>query len=375
MRVLYLTVNPNPGSTNRLLIDWLRLGQGLGMCNAVAVNSAGDLGRYMAEMGIAHRFSPMPLPDRWRPWACVGPDCPIGGSWARRLGVDVVHCQEHDVYPFGRPLARLLGVPVVCHVRCMVEREYSVWAFGGKRKPNALIWNSREQRRNCEAAIEGVVEQNRQHVIPEGVTVSEFAKSASRRNELRAQWGIRPDQIAVGSASALREGKRIDAFLDLIVALRQSDPNVIGVFAGGVTPNEPEYGRRIEPRLREMQQAGLLRWLGHLEPVEPYYHAIDLFVSASISETFGMSVCEAMACERPVVGYAGGAVREVVGDTGLIVENDDLPALIDAARTLVRDPAQRAERGARARQRVASEFDPAKSFEKVRAIYESVLAT
>ena len=78
-----------------------------------------------------------------------------------------------------------------------------------------------------------------------------------------------------------------DAFLDLIVALRQTDPRVIGVFAGGATPNEPEYGRRIEPRLREMQGQGLLRWLGHLEPVEPFYHAIDLFVRPAFPRRLG----------------------------------------------------------------------------------------
>ena len=133
MRVLYLTVNPNPGSTNQLLLDWLRIGQRMGMSNSVAVNSAGDMGRCMAAMGIAHRFSPMPLPDRWRPWNCLGPIARLA-IWARGVGVDLIHCQEHDVYPFGRPLARLLGVPVVCHVRCMVER---VFRLGVRRQAKA----------------------------------------------------------------------------------------------------------------------------------------------------------------------------------------------------------------------------------------------
>ncbi len=73
--------------------------------------------------------------------------------------------------------------------------------------------------------------------------------------------------------------------------------------------------------------------------------AMDLFISTSELETFGNSVCEAMACKVPVVAYRGGSVAEVVAETGLIVENGDLAGLIAAATTLLTDEPLRIELG------------------------------
>jgi glycosyltransferase involved in cell wall biosynthesis len=96
-------------------------------------------------------------------------------------------------------------------------------------------------------------------------------------------------------------------------------------------------------------------------------------VSTSEYETFGNSVCEAMACERPVAAYRGGSVAEVVGDAGLIVETGDLDGLTAAVERLILDAELRQRLGQVARQRVANCFNARKSFEQLVGLYQSLL--
>jgi glycosyltransferase involved in cell wall biosynthesis len=181
-------------------------------------------------------------------------------------------------------------------------------------------------------------------------------------------------RVVVGAACALRDRKRVDDFIDLALELSSRHPQVIGLIAGGPVAGERKYGERVSARLRDLHEQRKLVWLGHLEPVEPVYHACDVFVSTSEYETFGMSVCEAMACARPVAAYRGGSVAEVVGDAGLIVETGDLAALTAAVERLVVDGELRQRLGQAARQRVAEHFNPRKSFRQLCQIYESLVA-
>ncbi|OPZ58504.1 MAG: D-inositol 3-phosphate glycosyltransferase [Deltaproteobacteria bacterium ADurb.Bin510] len=64
-------------------------------------------------------------------------------------------------------------------------------------------------------------------------------------------------------------------------------------------------------------------------------------VVPSLYEGFGMPASEAMACRVPVISTTGGALPEVVGDTGLLVPPADVEALEKAIVYLLDHPAER----------------------------------
>jgi len=62
-----------------------------------------------------------------------------------------------------------------------------------------------------------------------------------------------------------------------------------------------------------------------------FWRQVHVAVVPSVCpESFGLTALEAMACGRPVVASAVGALPEVVGDAGILVPPEDPVALADA---------------------------------------------
>lgn len=374
MTVLYLTNNPRLAGTARILLSWLRLGRQAGVEGVVAAQESGELTDWMRIQGVPVSVTPMcpparswPFPGLTRAWKL--------SRWARVRRVSIVHCNEHDVFPFGVLVARILGVPVVCHVRFAVTRDYCHWAFGGWRRPDALLWTTNQQRLDCAEAIRGIVDDQQQHLIPLGPDLSVFESSRTDRAAARERFDVRSGEVVIGTATALRPVKRLHDFVDLIGDLAEVHPNVVGRIAGGAIPGEEAYRTEVEQRIEARGLGRRLRWLGHLEPVEPFLRSLDIFVSTSAYETFGNSVCEAMACGLPVAAYVGGSVHEVVGNAGIVVATGDLPALREAVGKLVVNPDARRHYGGLGQDRVRREFNPATSFRRLREIYDRLEAS
>ncbi len=100
--------------------------------------------------------------------------------------------------------------------------------------------------------------------------------------------------------------------------------------------------------------------VGFVPPAElgPYYARAAVVCVPSRREGHGMVAREAMAHGRPVVATAVGGLVEAVadGETGLLVESGDVPALRAAIERLLGDPDLRRRLGAAGRARAAERF-------------------
>ena len=63
-----------------------------------------------------------------------------------------------------------------------------------------------------------------------------------------------------------------------------------------------------------------LKWIRNMMMMH-YYRASDVYIHTSVTEAFGLTIAEAMACGTPVVAYKKSAVPEVVGDAGYLVND------------------------------------------------------
>ena len=155
--------------------------------------------------------------------------------------------------------------------------------------------------------------------------------------ECRARLGIQQNAfvIATGAASLSDTNKNIRWLLEQLTRLEGLE-NVIVLLAGEGAVDIP---------------AGLnVRRIGGISDRAAraiFYGTADVFVSASLMETYGLTLVEAMACGIPVVAFRVGGIPEAApdGQGAILCERQNAAALLEAISNLRESPQLRASLG------------------------------
>jgi N-acetyl-alpha-D-glucosaminyl L-malate synthase BshA len=133
--------------------------------------------------------------------------------------------------------------------------------------------------------------------------------------------------------SNFRPVKRVPEVVRVFAGIKKRIPAVLVLVGDG--PERPNTEAVVE----ELGLHDDVRFLGKLSPVADILRAADLFLLPSMSESFGLSALEAMACGVPVIASAVGGLAEVVenGETGVLVPADQLEQMVDEALDLLTD--------------------------------------
>jgi glycosyltransferase involved in cell wall biosynthesis len=109
--------------------------------------------------------------------------------------------------------------------------------------------------------------------------------------------------------------------------------------------------------------------------IQKYHNIIDIFIVASLEESFGVAALEASSCGNPVVASNVGGLPEVVDQnkTGFLVEKENPDSIAEAIGKLIESPNLRSDMGKKGRQKVIDEYDWNNSVSKLISIYNSIL--
>ncbi|MEM3075573.1 MAG: glycosyltransferase [Candidatus Bilamarchaeaceae archaeon] len=159
--------------------------------------------------------------------------------------------------------------------------------------------------------------------IPNGISFSKF-ENVSTRQDIRKFYNIPNDAPLVLYVGRISFEKRIEVLLSAFRLVKKEVPNACLVIAGS-GPYLADYKKLANAmRLKGVLFTGFVP-----DRVLPLlYKTADVFVSASDSETFGLTFVEAMYFGLPVVGVKRlGAASVIRAQTGLLTEPGDEVAL------------------------------------------------
>ena len=150
----------------------------------------------------------------------------------------------------------------------------------------------------------------------------------------------------------LEPRKNLGALLDAWEIVASADPRARLRVAGGVAPG----GEAWVARMGRDPLARTVEYVGYVEAGErrTLYQGAAVLVLPSFHEGFGLPVLEAMALGVPVIVSDRGALPEVAGDAGLVVDPDDPRDLAAAIRAVLDDHERSASMRARGLARAAT---------------------
>jgi glycosyltransferase involved in cell wall biosynthesis len=183
-----------------------------------------------------------------------------------------------------------------------------------------------------------------------------LVNSKHTAGDVERRLGVPGDRITVCSPGAPRWARRLDEPRDGVIlffgtleprknvgVLVDAYARLIGagaapprlVLAGGAPP----AAQPLIARIAEAPLAGHVDVLGYVDPDrrQDVYRKALVLVLPSHAEGFGIPALEAMTLGVPVIAANRGALPEVVGDAGRLVEPDDVEGLAEAIRSVLAD--------------------------------------
>lgn len=206
-------------------------------------------------------------------------------------------------------------------------------------------------------------------VVPTGIYIDQFARGNGKT--FRKKLNIPADVFVVGYVGRLAPEKNLEFVTRAVAQFLKKEPKV-HFLIGGTGPSE-------EPIKEIMAQEGLTNRL-HLagilkgKDLARVYHAMDVFVFASQSETQGLVVTEAMAAGIPVVALDAPGVREVVKDgvNGRLLIHEKIEDFVAGLGWLKKQPASRIKKIKKACKETAQGFSMKDCAQRALNIYVSL---
>ena len=173
------------------------------------------------------------------------------------------------------------------------------------------------------------------------------------------------------SVGALTPGKGHDVLVRALAEVSHRNWRLTGA---GSIDRHPPTAERIRALVGAAGLDEHVLFAGDVDAAKlaALYDAADVFVLATLRETYGMAVAEALAHGLPVVATATGAIPDLVGHgvhaAGLVVPPGDVAALARALSQMLSDPRARqrfAEGARRVRERLPTWDDAARRISQV----------
>lgn len=257
----------------------------------------------------------------------------------KEWNLDIIHSHtEFGVGTFARIMAKQLDIPIVHTYHTMYEDyvhyitkghfdtaskkavEYLTKFYCDKTVTELIV----PTKKTYDLFKKKYVFDRNVHIVPTGIEVERFYKennNEKRTQELRKKYGIKKEDFVILFVGRLAEEKNIPFLIENQVELINKNKNCKLLIIGD-GPDSDKF-KKLASDLKidsHVIFTGKIPW----SEIHEYYQMASIFVTASHTETQGLTLLEAMAASKPVVAYDDTAFQDVVVDdlNGYLFKDD-----------------------------------------------------
>ncbi|UQS85566.1 glycosyltransferase family 4 protein [Apilactobacillus apisilvae] len=242
---------------------------------------------------------------------------------AKKLNLDIIHTQtEFSMGIIGKFVSKFLRIPCLHTYHTMYEDYLHYVANGKLLKPVhvkdatlAFCHNMSGVVAPSTRVLDTLVRYGVKspiRIIPTGVNINKFG--LNENYDLKANLGYENDVQILLSVSRLAYEKNISELIDIMPEILVNKPKAQLLIVGdGPARND------LEKQSHDMHLENHVKFIGEIsnDEISAYYHIADLFISASSSESQGLTYIEAMASGVKVVVTEGPYTKNLLDSKAL----------------------------------------------------------
>ena len=261
---------------------------------------------------------------------------------ARQYQLDIIHTQtEFSLGLLGIWIAKELRIPVVHTYHTQYEDYVHYLAKGMVIRPSMVKYIVRGFMSDLDGVIcpseivydllVGYKIKAEKRVIPTGIDLAKFDRPELSREaikKLRLKLGIAEDEVMLLSLSRISYEKNIQAIVEALPMVLEENAKVKLVIVG-----DGPYAEDLKALVAQLHIEDSVIFTGMIAPSDTalYYKAADFFISASTSETQGLTYLESLASGTPIIAHGNPYLDNVISDKAfgtLYYESRDLAGAI-----------------------------------------------
>jgi len=297
-----------------------------------------------------------------------------------------------------RKLARFVRENEIEIVHAHLAKDYLPASFAVRLAPQAKLVFTRHvlfpMRKAQKYALENVskviavsssVEANLRNtfliekitLVPNGIDIEKWSnvKTEKLRREFRFEHNISFDAFLIGTLGELKQLKGQRDFVLAAQIIAQKRPEAHFVIVGKDNSYGQEFRRELKRLVKVFNLENRFLWLDWVEGTAPLLSAIDVFVSASHTESFGLAILEAMASGCAIVSTETEGAKELIENekTGKLVPIKDPIRLAEAVCEFLEDEKNCENFGKNAKKKAQENFGLNEMICRTEKIYKDVL--
>jgi glycosyltransferase involved in cell wall biosynthesis len=366
VKILHLTTHLNRGGISKYIQS---VGEALHAKGheILVASSGGEMEDEFRDGGIKLKTFPIRTKSELSPK--IYQALPAMIRWVREEQIDLIHAHTRITQVMAAWIQWITKIPFIttCHgfyKRRLGRRVLPAWG-------NHVVAISEPVASHLRDTFHVPAEKIR--VVYNGVDlrglVSRFFNCKPR--EVRREYKIPEDAYVVGTTARLVPDKGHEYLIRAVKHLESRAPDLNLLIVG-----DGRYRKHLESLTKELRLTRRVRFAGNLKDVSRPLAAMDVFVLSAIwREGFGLSIVEAMACQKPVIVTNIWALNTLIQNkvNGILVEPRNVEDLAGAIWLLHENRSFREGIGQAGRVTAEQRFSLDRMVDELEDVYEEAL--